>query len=119
MYVLVSHHDAIEKHRLMLHLLRLGCQISVTSDPDRLTLMADEAKPDLLIVGFPALDQHALKLMIKLREHPSTSQLPLVVITPAEKADFRLQALDAGCDDFLTTSYSASEIDALVSRFMA
>jgi CheY-like chemotaxis protein len=116
-YAILSYHDPVETHRLVTDLLRLGCKISLISNPYRLIAAVEESRPDLLFVGFPAVDEKALHVMHELRQHPSTAALPLVVISPAANADSHFQAFAAVCDDILRTPVSHADIEALLSKF--
>jgi PleD family two-component response regulator len=117
MYVLISHHDPLELHQLATQILLLGGKVATTSDPARLLMKIDEAKPDLLLVGFRELNADAWHQITMLREHPSTSAVPLVMIWPAQKMNLYKQAVDAGCADFLISPFTRIDIDALITRF--
>jgi CheY-like chemotaxis protein len=125
MYIVLSHHDASQTHRLISHLLLLGCKVSVIGNPDRLINAIEENTPDVLFVGFPVIDDRALSVLNSLRLHPSTAALPLVVISsaassaasPAGQADSHMQAIAAGCDEILKTPFSLADVEAVLSHF--
>jgi PleD family two-component response regulator len=117
MYVLISHHDPLELHQLATQILLLGGKVSTASDPARLPLKMEEAKPDLLLVGFRELNPDTWNMIATLREHPASAGVPLVMIWPSNKMALYKQAVEAGCADFLISPFTRIDIGALIARF--
>jgi CheY-like chemotaxis protein len=117
MYVLISHHNPLELHQLATEILLLGGKVSTTSDPARLPLKMEEAKPDLLLVGYRDLNPDTWSQITALREHPAAAGVPLVIIWPSNRMSLYKQAVDAGCADFLISPFTRIDIDALIGRF--
>ncbi|HYD76111.1 ATP-binding protein [Ramlibacter sp.] len=74
-----------------------------------------ERLPDLVLtdVMMPGLD--GFGLLQRLRADPSTAALPVVMVSANAGHSYRLQALEAGADDFLVKPFHARELLARVS----
>jgi len=75
-------------------------------------------RPDLIIldIGLPHRGQpHAtgLDLARQVRANPAYATVPIVVLTVQRKASMRIQALDAGADDYLTKPVSPDLLRAV------
>lgn len=79
----------------------LGYPLSTaTNGLDALSLL--DAQPfALAIVDLMMPGMDGLELLAKIREHPRTRDLSVIVMTANTERDFRVRGLDAGADDYL------------------
>ncbi len=68
-------------------------------------------KPDLLILDLGLPDLDGLDLIRQLREW---TPLPIIVLTARGQEEDKVQALDAGADDYLTKPFSVNELLARI-----
>lgn len=86
--------------------------VDVLGDGDAAFELARDAGYDLLLVdvGLPGLD--GIALCAKLRKHRTAS--PIMMLTARDAVHDKVDALDAGADDYLTKPFDLCELGARV-----
>lgn len=64
--------------------------------------LAQEAAPDLILLDLTLPDMPGIEVLQRLRDHPASRDIPVVVLSALPDPEARLAALRAGADDFLT-----------------
>lgn len=82
---------------------RDGIRIAVSEQPDVV----------LLDVNMPEMD--GFEVCKRLREQPSTRQIPIIMLTTASALDSRVKGLDLGADDYVTKPFQVKELIARVN----
>ena len=77
--------------------------------------LAEQAMPDLVLVGHELPDASAAEICRRLREgepgRPWNREVPVIVLGGAESdAVDRVQAFERGCDDYLTQPFHYQEL---------
>jgi two-component system, cell cycle response regulator DivK len=92
--------DNLELMRFLLD--HAGYQVSCMSNGVQALETARQEIPDLILLdlGLPELD--GWSLAAKLKEDPSTRQIPLVAVSAYTLSTDRRRALAAGCDGFIS-----------------
>jgi CheY-like chemotaxis protein len=102
-------------------ILRRGpYELTICHDAESaLERITSDATFDLLISDFMLPGITGIDLITRVREHPPTSDLPIVMIT-AHEADVMDQlARTAGANAFLTKPFSLSEFRDVVARLLS
>lgn len=88
-----------------------GFRVVVAENATRGVLEARAHKPDVVVVdlGLPDVDGQVV-----IREIRKISSVPIVVLTARTAESEKIQALDAGADDYVTKPFSAGELLARV-----
>lgn len=75
-------------------------------------------KPALVLtdIMMPGLD--GFGLLKALREHPETSQIPVVFLSARAGEEAKVEGLDAGADDYLVKPFSARELTGRISNLI-
>lgn len=68
-------------------------------------------KPDLIILDLGLTDMNGQDVITKVREW---STVPIIVLTVQDSEEEKVQALDAGADDYLTKPFSVPELTARI-----
>jgi PAS domain S-box-containing protein len=70
--------------------------------------------PDLILsdIMMPKLD--GFGLLKKIRNHPSTKNIPVILLSARAGEESKVEGLDAGADDYLVKPFSARELIARV-----
>lgn len=68
-------------------------------------------KPDVMILDLGLPDMDGLDIIRKVR---SFSELPIIVVSARDQDSDKIEALDAGADDYLTKPFSISELLARI-----
>src|SRR5437763_1265089 len=62
-------------------------------------------KPDLILLDVRMPGVSGFDVCRQLKSHPATSLLPIVIVTGETEFEARMQAWDAGADDFLSKPF--------------
>jgi two-component system sensor histidine kinase/response regulator len=111
--------DIAANVRLLTGILRVGGYeiITALSGLEALEKLAEQT-PDvvLLDVMMPGMD--GFEVCRRIRESSEYSHLPVVMVTALQSTDDRVQAIEAGADDFLTKPVEAVEVAARVKSLV-
>jgi DNA-binding response OmpR family regulator len=72
--------------------------------------------PDLVILDLHMPDLDGFEVCKKLREQPSTRNIPVILLTQYGSLDEKVKGFEAGADDYITKPFEARE---LVARALA
>ena len=88
-----------------------GYGTRTASDGDEAIQMMSEWSPDLLITDLRMPNMDGLELCRHVR---ATSQMPIIVLSVRGEERIKVEALDAGADDYVTKPFSTNELLARV-----
>jgi two-component system, OmpR family, KDP operon response regulator KdpE len=74
-------------------------------------MLASSHNPDILILDLGLPDMDGVDVIKKLRE---VSQIPIIIVSARDREREKVDALDAGADDYLTKPFSISELLARI-----
>ncbi len=73
-------------------------------------------KPDLVILDVELPGSGALEACRKLRQDPSTADIPIIMVTAGDDSSQKIEALETGADDCVTKPV---QVDVLVAHIKA
>jgi signal transduction histidine kinase len=93
-------------------------QVETAEDGLAALTKAREEPPDLVLsdVMMPGLD--GFGLLRALREHPPTSQVPIILLSARAGEEAVLEGLETGADDYLVKPFAARELLARVQAHL-
>lgn len=68
-------------------------------------------RPDIILLDLGLPDMDGVEVIRRIREW---SQVPIIVLSVREREDDKVQALDAGADDYLTKPFGVAELLARI-----
>ncbi|GCF09005.1 response regulator transcription factor [Dictyobacter arantiisoli] len=99
----------------IIELIRLGLryegfQVEVASDGEQGIALAQRIDPDLVIldVMMPGID--GLEVCRRLRNNPTTRDVPVLMLTAKDEVGDRILGLQTGADDYLTKPFDFYEL---------
>ena len=111
----------VDDEENIIELIRLGLryegfEVAVASDGEQALAQAQRTNPDLIILDIlmPGID--GLEVCRRLRNNPTTSDVPILMLTAKDDVSERIAGLQAGADDYLTKPFDFYE---LVERIKA
>ena len=116
--VLVAEDDDDIRALVVYRLERSGYQVVQALDGEEALRLVAEHTPDLAIldVMMPKLDGY--EVTRRLRSDPSTSRLPVILLTArSQEADVN-EGFAAGADDYLRKPFSPDELRARVQAIL-
>jgi signal transduction histidine kinase len=111
--------DNSDMRDYVFRLLSPHFQVAAVSDGKEALDYALNDPPDLILsdVMMPGLDGFAL--LKALRTEPSTSTLPVILLSARAGDESRVEGIEAGADDYLVKPFTARELLARVTTHLA
>ena len=94
------------------HFEREGYQVTRTGDGEEALILAEEVRPDLMILDWMIEGISGIEVCRRLRRRPSTANLPILMLTARGEEDDRVRGLETGADDYITKPFSPKELVA-------
>ncbi len=87
-----------------------GFQVESASDGEQGVTLAQRINPDLVIldVMMPGID--GLEVCRRLRNNPTTKDVPILMLTAKDEVSDRIAGLRTGADDYLTKPFNFDEL---------
>jgi CheY-like chemotaxis protein len=112
--------DDFDDTRLLLRtwLERKGFRVIEAQDGEQAVMAAQNSHPDLIImdVEMPGLD--GLSATRQIRELEALNRVPIVAVSAYGADQFRLAALAAGCNEYVSTPFEPTELEILIRSFL-
>ncbi|MEX2008719.1 MAG: phosphate regulon transcriptional regulator PhoB [Dongiaceae bacterium] len=110
--VLVVEDEGALRTLLRYNLEREGFRVAEARDGEEAILLAQEQRPDLVLLDWMLPLVSGLEVCRRLRRGPETKSLPIIMLTArGEEAD-KLRGLAGGADDYVTKPFSPAELIA-------
>jgi putative two-component system response regulator len=112
--VLVVDDSAPNRELIEACLAGIECNVQLAGNGPKALEAIEAAAPDLVLldVQMPGMDGYAVCRRIKA--NPALRLVPVVMITALDRSDDRIQALEAGADDFMSKPVERLELVARV-----
>ena len=81
--------------------------------------IADHEVPDLIILDIMMPGMDGLEVCRRLRANPRTADIPILVVTAKAQPEDRIEALEAGADDYLSKPVDPVQLRARVEGLLA
>ena len=90
----------------------LGYDVVQASDGPTALVVADEQRPDLILLDvlMPGID--GIETCQRLRARPAHAHVPILMLTALNRPEDRARGLEAGANDFLSKPFEAIELSA-------
>lgn len=111
--------DFEDSRFMMRSLLELaGYNVVEASDGEQAVALAVQEKPALILMdlSLPKLD--GLAATRQIRQCKDLGNTPIVAISAHDSPETRTEALDAGCNEYVTKPIDFDQLGALVKRFL-
>jgi two-component system cell cycle response regulator DivK len=112
--------DFEDSRFMMLRLLEMsGYRVLEASDGEQAVEVAVRKRPALILMdlSLPKLD--GLAATRKLRQNKTMGKVPIVAVSAHDAPESRIEALEAGCDDYVTKPIDFDHLNALVKRLLS
>ena len=81
--------------------------------------LAREELPDLIIMDMMMPGLSGLDATQRIREHQALRQTPIVAVSAYGAEEYRTLALEAGCDEYVSTPFEPSSLAELIKNLLA
>lgn len=106
-YVLVVEDDRAIRKLITTTLDMQGYRYQPAETGEQALMEASSRQPDLMILDLGLPDMDGVDIIRRVREW---SNLPIIVVSARSEDRDKIEALDAGADDFLTKPFSVEEL---------
>jgi putative two-component system response regulator len=103
-----------KSHLLEAMLLPLGYQVILAHDSEETLKKARDYAPNIILLDILTSKADNFAVTKKLKENEVTKTMSLVMISASGEVESRVQALDAGVDDFLSEPIEKTELQARI-----
>lgn len=112
--------EDFEDSRFMLRrLLEIaGYRVVEASDGEQAVELAVQKLPALILMdlSLPKLD--GLAATRKIRQHQTMGRVPIVAVSAHDAPESRIEALEAGCDEYVTKPIDFDNLNDLLKHFL-
>lgn len=100
------------------NLAREGFQVTCASSGEEALRMAQDTRPELIVLDLmlPGID--GLEVMRRLKASPSTQSIPVVMLTAKGEESDIVTGLELGADDYVTKPFSPRILSARVKAVL-
>jgi two-component system cell cycle response regulator DivK len=112
--------DFEDSRFMMRRLLEMaGYNVLEASDGEQAVKIAVEARPALILMdlSLPKLD--GLSATRQIRQKRGLKAVPIVAVSAHDSPQSRTEALEAGCDEYVTKPIDFDHLTKLLRRFLA
>ena len=100
--ILVVDDDALAQGVMRRFLERQGYQVDMCGDGEQAIAMLDTVRPDLILLDANMPVLNGFDTCVRIREHPDTATLPIVMVTGRNDAESVDRAFAAGAEEYIT-----------------
>lgn len=104
--ILIIDDDWLNREMLEAYLTNAGCEVMTSYDGQKALDLIAETPPDLVLldVRMPGMDGY--DVCVHLKSNPATQFIPVIMVTALEREEDKIQAIEAGADDFVTKPFN-------------
>ncbi len=112
--VLIVEDEAAQMELLSYNLEKEGYRIVAATDGEEGLLLAEEEKPDLIVLDWMLPSLSGIEVCRQLKRGKHTHEIPVIMLTARGEESDRVRGLDVGADDYIIKPYSVAELLARV-----
>ena len=113
-YILVIEDEEALATLLHYNLDKEGYRVELSADGEEALIRIDEKLPDLVVLDWMLPSVSGIEVCRRLRQRPTTRNLPIIMLTARGEETDRVRGLDTGADDYIVKPFLMSELSARV-----
>ena len=111
--------DNPQNMRLVRKMLKIGGYEMIGADDGMSGLrMAEDTKPELILLDINLPDIDGTEVMARLKQIPSVADIPVIALTANAMYGDRERFIDAGCDDYVSKPINKTVLLETVAKYM-
>lgn len=116
--VMIVEDEAALATMLRYNLEKEGYRVSEAGNGEEAVTLADEVKPDLVLLDWMLPVMSGIEVCRQLRRKPVTRDVPIIMITARGEETDKIRGLNTGADDYITKPFSMPELMARVKALL-
>ena len=112
--------DDFDDTRLMMKLWleRKGYQVLEAENGNDAVRVAESEHPDLIIMDIEMPGADGISATRRIRRLEGLGDLPIVAVSAYGVNEYRARALEAGCNDYVSTPFEPEVLSKLIESFL-
>jgi len=116
MRVLVVEDNPLLRHHLAVQLCEMGHQVDAAEDAKEADYFLNEHMPDIALVDLGLPDEDGMMMVRRWRSQ--NVRQPILILTARDGWKAKVEALEAGADDYVTKPFHIEEVVARMQALM-
>ncbi len=116
--ILVIDDDTAIAELIKVNLDLLGHQVSTANDGMKGLALAQQNRPDLIVLDVMMPDLDGFTVCQRLRQNTSTAGIPVLMLTALGMTKDKVKGFDSGADDYLTKPFEIPELQVRVRALL-
>lgn len=116
--VLLIEDNEANRHLATFLLEKLGCEVHHAGDGARGLALAESCKPALIVLDIQMPEMDGYEVAARLRAKPTTTAIPILVVTSYAQAGDKQRALALGVADYLEKPFEPDDFINRVLRLL-
>lgn len=112
--ILIVEDDPALVELVKYNLEKEGYATAVATDGELALTLVEEEDPVMIVLDWMLPKLSGIEVCHRLRQRPSTTTLPIIMLTARGEEDDRIKGLESGADDYIVKPFSPSELTARV-----
>ncbi|MDQ7821809.1 MAG: response regulator [Candidatus Eremiobacteraeota bacterium] len=111
--------DHVEERMMLRYILEAeGYRVLEVQDEETVVDLVQFHQPDLIVMDRNMPRKSGLEISQELKGKISASQIPIIMVTAADKLDDKVQAFEEGVDDYICKPYEPRELLARIKAML-
>jgi two-component system response regulator RpaA len=116
--ILVIDDDIAIAELIKVNLDLLGHQVSTANDGMKGLALAQQNRPDLIVLDVMMPDLDGFTVCQRLRQNAATAGIPVLMLTALGMTKDKVKGFDSGADDYLTKPFEIPELQVRVRALL-
>ena len=116
--ILVIDDDQAIVELIKVNLDLLGHQVSTANDGMKGLALAQQNRPDLIVLDIMMPDLDGFTVCQRLRQNAATAGIPVLMLTALGMTKDKVKGFDSGADDYLTKPFEIPELQVRVRALL-
>lgn len=116
--ILVIDDDQAIAELIKVNLDLLGHQVTCANDGIKGLALAQQSRPDLIVLDVMMPDLDGFTVCQRLRQNKETNGIPILMLTALGMTKDKVKGFDAGADDYLTKPFEIPELAVRVRALL-
>ena len=96
----------------------LNCNIITAKDGRSTISIAQQQRPDLILLDILLPDICGTEITRMLKQNPQTQNITVIAVTALARAEDRESLLAAGCSAYISKPYMLDDLEAVICRYL-
>lgn len=116
--VLVADTDVRVRDAIQVNLASLGPLVLTARSGDRALELSQEVRPSVVLLGMDVAGMTAGEVAVRLRAHPATSTVPIILLAPREVGESVLKSLGLSRISWIRKPFESAELIASIRIYL-